>query len=72
MKGGCCCGFHMSPSSSIYPVSSPADALLSYLLNDKPTFRKMVALNQARLADSAAHVRDWFEKRGFKPFQSNA
>ncbi|RSH82382.1 uncharacterized protein EHS24_007349 [Apiotrichum porosum] len=53
-------------------VSSPADALLSYLLNDKPTFRKMVALNQARLADSAAHVRDWFEKRGFKPFQSNA
>lgn len=53
-------------------ISSPADVLISGLLNDDTAFKHFVKLNQDRLADSAAHVRAWFEKRGCIPRQSNA
>lgn len=45
---------------------------MSYLLNDKPTLRKMIDTNQKRLAESAAYVSSWFKARGFKPFPGNA
>lgn len=53
-------------------MSSPADCLVSALLNDGPAFRRLVGENQRRLADSAAFMRKWFEDRGMKPQQSNA
>lgn len=45
---------------------------MSALLNDTGSFQKLIKENQSRLADSAAFMRSWFEKRGMKPMQSNA
>lgn len=54
------------------PVSSPADALISYLLNDKPSFKHFTKRNSELLAKNAKQVGDWFEQRGCKPIQANA
>lgn len=53
-------------------MSSPADCLVSALINDDATFQRLMAENRRRLADSAAFVRDWFSARGMHPQQSNA
>ncbi|WWC89629.1 uncharacterized protein L201_004554 [Kwoniella dendrophila CBS 6074] len=45
-------------------VSSPADVLLSELLNDKPKFKAMIAENRRRLTAASSYCREWFMARG--------
>lgn len=53
-------------------VSSPADVLISALLNDKPKFKELTSLNRKRLAEAASYVSEWFKARGMTPFPANA
>ncbi|OWT41640.1 hypothetical protein J008_01476 [Cryptococcus neoformans] len=53
-------------------VSSPADVLLSTLLNDKPAFKAMISENRRRLTAASTFCREWFRKRGVHAFNTVA
>jgi len=52
-------------------VSSPADVLVSAVLNNKSKFKELTTLNRKRLGEASAYVAEWFKKRGMTPFPCN-
>lgn len=58
--------------TKLTPVGSIGDALLSYLINDKPSFKALVAKNRAALKSSSEKLAAWCEEQGWKPVPVNS
>ncbi|GMK58049.1 hypothetical protein CspeluHIS016_0500810 [Cutaneotrichosporon spelunceum] len=53
-------------------LGSIGDALISHLINDKPTFKALVAKNVQALRDSSEKMAAFCEKQGWKPVPVNS
>lgn len=62
----------MPRTCTLTPVGSIGDALISHLINDKPTFKTLVAKNVAELRASSAKMAAFCEKQGWKPVPVNS
>ncbi len=60
------------PRLQLTPVGSIGDALISHLINDKATFKSLVAKNVDALRASSEKMAAFCEKQGWKPVPVNS